>query len=94
MFLHGIQKVCHGPALPAADDLWQTGSRCKQIGLRQAVQCATCFQCVQKILCEVRARKRFVRVDPCVQVFQKSLTGVLRERQAVYKQKVGAVAVE
>ena len=94
MFLHGIQKVCHGPALPAADDLWQTGSRCKQIGLRQAVQCATCFQCVQKILCEVRARKRFVRVDPCVQLFQKSLTGVLRERQAVYKQEVGTVAIE
>ena len=49
---------------------------------------------MQEILCEVRARKRFIRVDPRIQVFQQPLTGVLDKRQAVYKQKVGTVAIE
>ena len=47
------------------------------------------FERAQKILCEICTGKRFVRVDPRIQVFQQPLTGILCKRQAVYKQQIG-----
>ena len=80
--------------MPPGDDIRQTGGRRKQVGLRQAVQRAVRFERAQKILCEICTGKRFVRVDPRIQVFQQPLTGILCKRQAVYKQQIGTISVQ